>query len=228
MPDRETEACGAVAEIHQQVADLLDGPWPVRVRGDPGDMSGAGADLRDEQAGQAVEGTAQSRWKKSVASIVAACVCRNCRQVVSVRRCGGGGIFSAVRTRRMVDALTRWPGLSSSPRFRWYPQPSVSVASRWNSAAISALTGGRPVRFGQVHVRAARRRCQRRTVQGVTSRCIRSRGGKSRISAARAARHHCSSLLTQTSGTHRLPGSVAFVMTTLAARVGRVVERLTA
>ena len=50
---------------------------------------------------------AQSTWKKSVASIVAACVGRNCRQVVSVRRCGAGGIFSALRIRRMVDALTR-------------------------------------------------------------------------------------------------------------------------
>jgi hypothetical protein len=29
-----------------------------------------------------------------------------------------------------------------------YPQPQFSVASRSMSAAISALTGGRPVRFG--------------------------------------------------------------------------------
>jgi len=51
--------------------------------------------------------TAQSTWKKSAASIVAACACRNCRQVVSVRRLGAGGIFRALRIRRMVDALTR-------------------------------------------------------------------------------------------------------------------------
>jgi hypothetical protein len=50
--------------------------------------------------------TAQPTWKKAVASIVAAWVRRNCRQVVSVRRCGAGGIFRALRTRRMVDALT--------------------------------------------------------------------------------------------------------------------------
>ena len=48
----------------------------------------------------------------------------------------------------MVDALTRWPSLSSSPWILWYPQPLFSVASRSISAAISALTGGRPVRFG--------------------------------------------------------------------------------
>gem|GEM_PF-6388874 len=83
-----------------------------------------------------------------MASIVDAWVCRNFRQVVSVRRRGAGGIFSAVRTRRIVDAPTRWPGFSSSPWIRWYPQPLFSVASRSISAAISALTGGRPVRLG--------------------------------------------------------------------------------
>jgi hypothetical protein len=49
----------------------------------------------------------QSTWKKSVASIVAACECRNFRQVVSVCRFGAGGIFSVLRTRRMLEALAR-------------------------------------------------------------------------------------------------------------------------
>jgi hypothetical protein len=31
---------------------------------------------------------------------------------------------------------------------RWYPHEAFSVASRSMSVAISALTGGRPVRFG--------------------------------------------------------------------------------
>jgi hypothetical protein len=92
--------------------------------------------------------TAQSTWKKSTASIVAACACRNCRHVVSVRRFGAGGIFRALSTWRIVEAPTLWPSLSSSPWIRWYPQPWFSVASRSISAAISALTGGRPVRFG--------------------------------------------------------------------------------
>ena len=61
---------------------------------------------------------------------------------------GAGGIFRALRTRRMVDTLTRWPSLSSSPWIRWYPHEAFSVASRSISAAISALTGGRPIRFG--------------------------------------------------------------------------------
>src|ERR1017187_3581550 len=50
-------------------------------------------------------------------------------------------IFSALRTRRMVDALTRWPSLSSSPWILLYPQLLFSVASRSISAAISVLTG---------------------------------------------------------------------------------------
>jgi hypothetical protein len=38
--------------------------------------------------------------------MVAAWECRNCRQVVSVRRWGAGGIRNALRTQRIVDALT--------------------------------------------------------------------------------------------------------------------------
>ena len=80
--------------------------------------------------------------------MVDAWVCRNCRQVVSARRLGAGWIFRALRTRRIVDAPTRCPSLSSSPWILLYPQPSFSVASRPISAATSALTGGRPIRRG--------------------------------------------------------------------------------
>jgi hypothetical protein len=80
--------------------------------------------------------------------MVAAWECRNRRQVASVRRLGAGGIRSALRTRRIVDALARWPSLSSSPWIRWYPQLLFSVARGSISAVSSALTGGRPVRLG--------------------------------------------------------------------------------
>jgi len=50
--------------------------------------------------------TAQSTWKKSHASIVAAWVRRNCRQVVRLRW-GAGGIRGRFSTRRMVDELPR-------------------------------------------------------------------------------------------------------------------------
>jgi hypothetical protein len=51
--------------------------------------------------------TAQSAWKKPVASITDARVRRNCRQVTSVRRFGVGGIFRALRTRRIVAGPAR-------------------------------------------------------------------------------------------------------------------------
>ena len=56
VPDQEPEAGGAIVEVHQQVADLLGGPWPVRVRGDAEDVHVPGADLHDEQAVQPLEG----------------------------------------------------------------------------------------------------------------------------------------------------------------------------
>jgi hypothetical protein len=55
-------------------------------------------------------------------------------------------------------------------------------------AVISALTGARPVRWGQVHLFLTRRRCHRKTVPGVTSRCARRLPGRCRISAASTAR----------------------------------------
>jgi hypothetical protein len=59
--------------------------------------------------------TAQSTWKKSTASMVAAWVRRNCRHVVSVCLDGAGDILRSLRILRMVDAPTRCPSLSSSP-----------------------------------------------------------------------------------------------------------------
>jgi hypothetical protein len=82
--------------------------------------------------------------------MVAAWECMNCRRVVSVCRFGAGGIRDFLGTRRMVQAPTRWPSLNSSPRMRWYSQLLFPVASRSVSAAISGLTGGRPVRFGSL------------------------------------------------------------------------------
>ncbi len=86
---------------------------------------------------------------------------------------------------RCADPVAKLEQLSLDPLVS---PARFSMASRSISAAISALTGGRPTRCGQVQWRATRRRCQRRTVPGVTSRCVRSRGGRSRISAARTAR----------------------------------------
>ena len=53
---------------------------------------------------------------------------------------------------------------------------------------MSWLVRGRPGRFGYVHLRVIRRRCQASSVPGVTSRWARSTAGSCRASAARMAR----------------------------------------
>ena len=119
------------------------------MRGHAEDVHVAGADLEHEQAvDRRWSVTAQSTWKKSTASMVAAWVRRNCRQVVSVCRIGAGGIFSDLRIRRIVEALTRWPSLSSSPWIRWYPQSRVLGRHPLDQRGDLVATGGRPVRFG--------------------------------------------------------------------------------
>ena len=56
VTDQEPEAGGAFTEIHQQIADLLRSPRPVRVGGNAEDMDIPGADLDHEQAVQALQG----------------------------------------------------------------------------------------------------------------------------------------------------------------------------
>ena len=87
-----------------------------------------------------------------------------------------GEIFSALRTRRIVDALTPWPNLSSSPWILLYPQPWFSAASRSMSAATSALAGGRLARpvlylevFGLDPMRPHQRRWRRSCSCGYSS-----------------------------------------------------------
>jgi hypothetical protein len=50
VADQEPEVRGPITEVHEQIADLLGGPRPVRVRGDPDDVHVAGADLHHEEA----------------------------------------------------------------------------------------------------------------------------------------------------------------------------------
>ena len=80
--------------------------------------------------------------------MLVAWVRRNCRQLVSVYRNGAGGIRWRLRIRRIVEAPTRWPSVSSSPWILWYLQRGFSRAIRTIKAAMTSLIGGRPVRFG--------------------------------------------------------------------------------
>ena len=91
--------------------------------------------------------TAQSTWKKSQASMVEACVRRNCRQAERLR-CGAGGSHSRFSSRGTVEAPTRMPSPSSSPWIHLYPQPGFSRAICPISAAIRESTGGLPLRWG--------------------------------------------------------------------------------
>jgi hypothetical protein len=105
----------AITKIHHQIAHLLRRPPAVRVRGHTQQMHRPTADLQHEQHVDPLEPHRAVHMKKSQANIVDAGVRRNCRQVVSVCRTGAGGIRSRLSTRRMVEAPTRWPSLSSSP-----------------------------------------------------------------------------------------------------------------
>jgi hypothetical protein len=53
VPDQEPEARGALPQIHHEVAGLLSGPRPVRVRGHAEDVHITGAHLDHEKAVQA-------------------------------------------------------------------------------------------------------------------------------------------------------------------------------
>ena len=55
VADQEPEVRGVIAEVQQEIADLVRGPRPVRVRGDPEDMDLAAADFDHEQALQPLE-----------------------------------------------------------------------------------------------------------------------------------------------------------------------------
>ena len=69
--------------------------WVSRSVGMPGHaqhVQVAVADLEREQHVEPPQRDAQSTWKKSTASMLVACVRRNCRQLVSVCRSGAGGM----------------------------------------------------------------------------------------------------------------------------------------
>ena len=98
---------GVIAEVHKEIADLLRGPRPVRVRGDPQDVDVAAAHLDHEQAVHAPERHGAVQVKE-----VRGEHCRGLRaQELPPSRVGVPfrcrGIFSALRTRRIVDAPTR-------------------------------------------------------------------------------------------------------------------------
>ncbi len=154
-----------------------------------------------------------------------ACPARNARQVCP-DRVGTGSMPASLSIRHTVDGAILYPRPVSSPWMRWLSRPGCagyaefgitlvppSRCSRWPSRSISAvssaLAGGRPVRCVQVHFRVTRRRCHRRMLPGVTSRCIRRLLGKSRISAVKTTGRPSSARAGDGCGAARRPRAAA-------------------
>ena len=132
--------------------------------------------------------TAQSTWKKSVASIVNAWVCRNWSQVVSVCRFGPGGIFRAFEDPEdggCADPVAEFQqlalGSSCIPAVVLGGEPLDKRCDLGADRRPSSPAGAGPFTGNQATVSA-------QDGAGVTSRCIRRLAGRSRISAARTAR----------------------------------------
>ena len=52
IADQEPERRGAITQVHQEIADLLGGPRPVRVRGHPDDVHVAAAEIGRDRLAQ--------------------------------------------------------------------------------------------------------------------------------------------------------------------------------
>jgi hypothetical protein len=72
VTNQESKVVRPIVKRHKEVASLLSGPRPVWVRGGPEDMDVAGADFHHEEHVHRFNVTAQSTWKKSHASMLAA------------------------------------------------------------------------------------------------------------------------------------------------------------
>jgi hypothetical protein len=87
-----------------------------------------------------------------------------------------------------VEAAALCPSRRSSPWILTTPHRVFSGARRTISATSSSCTGGRPGGLGWRHLAATRRRCQRKSVPGVTIRRACRHLGMTLASAARRAR----------------------------------------
>ena len=140
VTDQEPEPAGALAEVHEKVAGLPDGPGSGRIGGNAQDVHGPGLDLHDEQDMHTAEQHGIDR--QEVAGQDAGRLA-GCRQVGGARR-GAGPRPATARIRRIVPSPTRCPRPISSPWMRLYPQRGFCRASCSASARTPAGTGGRP------------------------------------------------------------------------------------
>ncbi len=120
VSDKDLELFGALAEIHQEIPDLLRSPRTVRVRGGTQDVHVPSPDLHDEEDVQSPQGHRAVDVEQVAGEDGRRLGPQETRrQVVWSRRVGAGGIPDRCRILRIVDVPTRWPRPSSSPRMRW-------------------------------------------------------------------------------------------------------------
>src|SRR3954451_14354369 len=148
VADEEAKPGGVVAEIHQQVAGLLGGPRSVGMPRHAQDVQVAIADLNHEQD---IEPPQRER-AVDVEEVDREHAGRLRAQELPPTgvggRTGAAGIRWRCRIRRIVEAPTRWPSVSSSPWILTYPQRGFSRAIRTTKATRTSSIDGRPIRFG--------------------------------------------------------------------------------
>jgi hypothetical protein len=170
VADHELDPVSLIAEVHDQVAGLLDGPFPGWVQADSEDADAPGRVL-DHGQDVGLSPSSRSAVKKSHARIASAWERRNCDQVGPFDRRAGWRPL-ALRISQTVDAATLTPRPAISPWILRYPHSGFSRASRRTRAWIFRRVAGRPV-LACADLAARRRRtmsrCQRRIVSGVTS-----------------------------------------------------------
>jgi hypothetical protein len=173
----DEEADALFGEVKTEVARLLGYPGAAGIPRAAGKPDAPAAVADEEQRVVAAQEHALA-VKKSHATMLAACACRNSRQLGPACR-GSGSSRSRARRRRMLVGDTRKPSLPSSPQIRLWPQRGFSRASCSTSSRTSAGSSGRPRRpEGCRHVRRTSARCQRSSVRGVTSRALRTGRGR--------------------------------------------------
>jgi hypothetical protein len=116
VSDQKPQAAGPLAEVHENVPGLLDGPGGGRVGGDTGQVDAAMVVLDEEQHVKPAEKDSVD-VKKSTATIVLAWADRNCFQLAAARR-GAGSIPAALRISQIVEGAILCPRPVSSPQIR--------------------------------------------------------------------------------------------------------------
>lgn len=168
VADQEAQLAGSLAGVGGEVAGRSRRPGRGWMRGDVQDVDVAVAGIRgDEHAGML--GVTRSTWEKSHAGSVPAWVRRKLRPLWSPAL-RGGGQAPGPGMLRIVAAAARWAQaaqLALDPLIA--PRRVLDGQFHDQRGPGDRRPAVGPAPRGWCHVRAARRRCRRRMVPGVTS-----------------------------------------------------------